>query len=319
MFSIAHNLTGGANTLAEAYYRFVPTTTIQRIASADKFCWSGRLAVSNDRMLWSVRSNADWEFTTGGSHAGIVVLSLPEIGALRMSERTRDDVAQPGEAMIQHLPATRSNVAYSDEAHARTTLKWSAAEVERCIGSTSENIKLAVLNAVPIIDLSSGRGPVILALLNAIAIDLAHPDLSSQLASNLMHEAVLRLIFEPVVSRWRDRHGRDAIRIMPRHVKQAVDFIHANAGAPIRIRDIADACCVTPRTLENGFKLFKDTTPLAYLRQVRLDGARRELETADVPRIADIAHRWGFADLGRFAERYRRAFGELPSETVRRR
>jgi AraC-like DNA-binding protein len=319
MFTIAHDLTGGPNALAEAFYRFVPSTQIKRIASPDKFRWSGRLSGSNGRMLWSVRSNADWEFTSSANDVGIVVLSLPESGALRMSQGNKDDVAAPGQAIIQHLPAIRSSCAYSVEGHARTTLKWNRTEVERAIGSEFENIKIAALDAVPILDLSRGRGPVILALLNAISIDLANPQISSPLASDLMHEAVLRLLFEPVVSRWRDRHGRDAIRIMPRHVKQAVDFMHANAGAPIRIRDIADACCVTPRTLENGFKVFKDTTPLAYLRQLRLKGARRDLESADIPRIAEIARRWGFADLGRFAERYRREFDELPSDTVRRR
>lgn len=34
--------------------------------------------------------------------------------------------------------------------------------------------------------------------------------------------------------------------------------------------------------------------------------------------VTDVAVRWGFFHLGRFAQQYRERFGVLPSETVRR-
>jgi AraC-like DNA-binding protein len=34
--------------------------------------------------------------------------------------------------------------------------------------------------------------------------------------------------------------------------------------------------------------------------------------------VAAVAHRWGFAHLGRFASAYRCRFGEPPSDTLRR-
>jgi AraC-like DNA-binding protein len=34
--------------------------------------------------------------------------------------------------------------------------------------------------------------------------------------------------------------------------------------------------------------------------------------------VHDVATRWGFWNLGEFAADYRRQFGELPSETLRR-
>jgi AraC-like DNA-binding protein len=33
--------------------------------------------------------------------------------------------------------------------------------------------------------------------------------------------------------------------------------------------------------------------------------------------VADVAFRWGFGHLGRFAEKYRERYGELPSETLK--
>jgi AraC family transcriptional regulator, ethanolamine operon transcriptional activator len=34
--------------------------------------------------------------------------------------------------------------------------------------------------------------------------------------------------------------------------------------------------------------------------------------------VMSVAHRWGFKHLGRFSATYRRTYGELPSDTLRR-
>jgi AraC-like DNA-binding protein len=52
-----------------------------------------------------------------------------------------------------------------------------------------------------------------------------------------------------------------------------------------------------------------------YLRAIRLRGAREDLTNArgrDL-RVTDVAMKWGFEHLGRFALAYRDFFGELPS------
>jgi transcriptional regulator GlxA family with amidase domain len=69
-----------------------------------------------------------------------------------------------------------------------------------------------------------------------------------------------------------------------------------------------------------AFRRHLDTTPTAYLRQVRLDAARIELLAAapeDRVTVTEVAYRWGFCSPSRFAERYRAAFGTTPSETLR--
>ena len=61
-------------------------------------------------------------------------------------------------------------------------------------------------------------------------------------------------------------------------------------------------------------------SPRAYLAAMRLDGVRRELVPTDPPaKVADVANRWGFWHMGQLAADYRKQFGELPSETLRRR
>jgi transcriptional regulator GlxA family with amidase domain len=59
---------------------------------------------------------------------------------------------------------------------------------------------------------------------------------------------------------------------------------------------------------------------MTYLQSVRLDRAHESLRRADPTRltVSAVAHRWGFAHLGRFASAYRLRFGEPPSETLRK-
>jgi AraC family ethanolamine operon transcriptional activator len=75
---------------------------------------------------------------------------------------------------------------------------------------------------------------------------------------------------------------------------------------------------VSERTLEYAFREQVGMPPARYLRLRRLNGARRELRAAapGTERVRDVAMRWGFWQLGRFAVEYRRLFAERPSDTL---
>jgi len=108
--------------------------------------------------------------------------------------------------------------------------------------------------------------------------------------------------------------------IASRDVKRAIDYMHANLEAPVTIADISSTAGVAGRTL---FKHFQDTrgvSPMQYLRNLRFEKAKQELLNAQAGMsVTEIAARWGFGHLGRFAVEYRKRFGESPSETLRRR
>ena len=46
---------------------------------------------------------------------------------------------------------------------------------------------------------------------------------------------------------------------------------------------------------------------------------RAASDPARRPTVADVAYRWGFTHLGRFAQDYRTRYGESPSQTLHRR
>ncbi len=108
-------------------------------------------------------------------------------------------------------------------------------------------------------------------------------------------------------------------RIAPPAVKRAMELIEGHAAEPLTVEDIAEAVGIGVRALQEGFRRHLETTPLAYLRDVRLERVRAEL-TIGAPgatTVTDIAFRWGFVHLGRFSLAYRQRFGETPSETLR--
>jgi len=72
------------------------------------------------------------------------------------------------------------------------------------------------------------------------------------------------------------------------------------------------------RALEYSFQDYVGISPHEYLRRCRLNRVRAVLRSSD-PRqatVSDVAMRFGFFHLGRFAREYARLFGELPSRTL---
>jgi transcriptional regulator GlxA family with amidase domain len=68
-----------------------------------------------------------------------------------------------------------------------------------------------------------------------------------------------------------------------------------------------------------AFRRHLDTTPMAYLRRVRLQHAHQQLQHADGQdgqTVTRVALDWGFASASRFAAYYRAAYGRAPSETL---
>jgi AraC-like DNA-binding protein len=107
----------------------------------------------------------------------------------------------------------------------------------------------------------------------------------------------------------------------PASVRRAVAFIQNNPELDISVADIARAAHVSVRAVQLAFRRHLDTTPMRYLRRVRLDLAHTDLQAtnpADGVTVTDIAMRWGYADPSRFAAEYRTAYGEHPHVTLRR-
>ncbi|GLW89487.1 AraC family transcriptional regulator [Actinokineospora globicatena] len=112
--------------------------------------------------------------------------------------------------------------------------------------------------------------------------------------------------------------GADRHDAYPPTLRRAIAYLEDNAARDISLADVAAASRVTVRAVQMAFRRHLDTTPLAYLRRVRLDHAHRELRSAapGEDTVTAVAARWGFFNAGRFTGYYREAFGVLPSQTL---
>jgi AraC-like DNA-binding protein len=106
----------------------------------------------------------------------------------------------------------------------------------------------------------------------------------------------------------------------PLAVRRAEDYLMANLSNPISIADVAAAAGTSARTLSREFRRHRETTIKRFLSERRLEAANRELLAAGpgVTNVTQVALNLGFEQLGRFAADYKKAFGELPSETLTR-
>ena len=88
-------------------------------------------------------------------------------------------------------------------------------------------------------------------------------------------------------------------------------------GFELDVDDIAKRSGYSRRSLELIFKKSVGVPPARWFMNLRLNGALRDLLAAEPGcRVADVAAKWGFRHPPRFADYYRRAFGELPSRTL---
>ncbi|MCO5976106.1 helix-turn-helix domain-containing protein [Ideonella oryzae] len=99
-------------------------------------------------------------------------------------------------------------------------------------------------------------------------------------------------------------------------VARAQAFVRDDPETPHTVATLCQALGVSRRTLQAAFQQVTGLAPAAFLRTVRLAGARRALKTARS--VAEAATQWGFWHLGLFAQDYRELYDELPSQTWRR-
>lgn len=118
------------------------------------------------------------------------------------------------------------------------------------------------------------------------------------------------------------RFHRHARPYASRHdiVDAAQAFVRAHLADPVAIGHLCRVIGVSERTLRNAFDEVCGVSPKQFVLRARLAevhaALRRESRQATVTTIATD---YGFYELGRFACRYKAAFGEYPSDTLRAR
>lgn len=115
----------------------------------------------------------------------------------------------------------------------------------------------------------------------------------------------------------RNHHTRQARN---RVVKLAEDYALSHTEGRLSVTDLCVATGVSERTLQYAFQEVMGMSPLAYLTKLRLHRVRKALRmgTYGSTTVSTQALKWGFWHFGDFSRAYKDCFGELPSESLRR-
>jgi AraC-like DNA-binding protein len=191
-------------------------------------------------------------------------------------------------------------------------------QLERMLGTPVRR----PLRFSPTLDVSSGAGRSWAWLVRLLADDvdnpgglIDHPLLGPRLREDLVC-GLLAAADHPYRGRLAEP-GRGVVA--PKAVRRAVEAIHEQPEQPFTAGQLADLAGVGQRALQDGFRRHLGVSPMEYLRDVRLCRAHEELRNAapSGAGVAEVAYRWGFFHLGRFAARYRARYGVSPSQTRR--
>ncbi len=102
-------------------------------------------------------------------------------------------------------------------------------------------------------------------------------------------------------------------------VRIVEEFIAANWDKPVDVAAMATVAGISARSLFRQFKQYRGYSPADFAKKVRLERARAMLEqSVEAGSVTQVALKCGFQNPGHFARDFRIAFGELPSETLRK-
>jgi AraC-like DNA-binding protein len=246
-------------------------------------------------------------------------VTLPTTGRVLTRQGRHEVAAGPDMAAVFRpgLPVYTLRDAHASELEIKIERSALEAELSGLLGRPIHG----PIDLQPAMPLNHGPGRSWSRLVRLLRDEVDHPRSLIHhplIAEQLRHSIISGLLLS-VSHRYHDELIAPAQPGPPRAIRRALDAIHDEPERPFNVADLAGIAGMSVRSLQEGFRRHLGCAPMSYLQQVRLGRAHDALRHADPSRItvASVAHRWGFAHLGRFASAYRIRFGQTPSETLR--
>ncbi|XVU21878.1 AraC family transcriptional regulator [Actinoplanes sp. CA-054009] len=285
-----------------------------------RFAFSGDVVMLGPITLGEISYGADIHVTIADLETAYHVLA-PVTGTLRSRHRGTVVMADPTRAAV-YRPVGDIDLEWPGNCRL-LSVKVERATLERELDAALDQQIVTPLLLGASFDLIDGPGRTWASLVRLLLAELRHAD---------------GLAAQPrMASRWRDLlvsglamtvehpYGEEPAGLQgpnrPRTVKRTLDAMHAEPWRPYTANDLAAIAGVGVRVLQEAFRQHVGMSPLTYLRRLRLDGVHAELSRSDPwqVNVSEVAYRWGFTHLGRFAGAYKARYGVPPSQTLRER
>ena len=334
--------------------RFDMLTTFSLVCASDPAELDARSRVSHrfagtsrayryqlrDRALWRMRFD-DPIFSRATRGAGAIVVSHGESrfatevsiegegdlfcfttllqGDLTVIERGKPAVGNAAHGLA-FRPGQETGLVTSDDS-LRTNVFIKVGEVEEALEHMLDTRLRKPLEFRPTLDWSGGLASSLKFQLDLVTHEFERPDgvADNAVALASTTDLLVALVLRGARHSHSDQLDLGADCAVPAYVHRAEEFMRVHGAEPLRIPDIAAAAGCSVRTLNAVFKRFRGRTPLAALHAIRLEQVHAELcrSAGDAP-IGAVARRYGFTNASRFVAAFRRRFGEMPLDAVRR-
>lgn len=320
----------------------MPLAAFPALATTEPSAWQAHLARHGISALVEPLGPAPFALALSEVRLGRLALRVERGTACRLAVRAAEqhqlllhlDGAAPSTATLAGTPhaVDTANAVLLPDQPATLELAAGATRLSLLVPPSALRRRLeAVLGRsvhdapafAPALDLTRGPGASLLGSLRWLLAELEREpaQAASPLLAATWEELLLGLLVarlpHSASARLAEAPARDAASWL---VRRAEAWLEARAAEPVGMDRLAEAMGVSLRLIQLAFRKERDCTPLEFLRDCRLDLARKRLLRAgEGDTVAQIALDCGFAHLSRFSGAYRRRFGEHPSATLRRR
>jgi AraC-like DNA-binding protein len=148
-----------------------------------------------------------------------------------------------------------------------------------------------------------------------------HAAFESSMASTIAAASLVELGAAIIGLRQPSECAHPGRRKLPREeiIRRAGQLFAEREGEHVSLAELVEAVQVSERTLRTAFNECYGVSPVRYLQLRNLHRVHRALNRAepDETTVAQVLLQHGEWEFGRFATRYRRLFGERPSETLK--
>ena len=134
----------------------------------------------------------------------------------------------------------------------------------------------------------------------------------------LDYERAEEALIDRFFSLVREKPLRRSGTLSPQTLRKAREILHEHADTYYTIAQLAKETGLSQRNLQYLFKKHLGVSPKHYYLGVKFRRIRDEIIRGQHEPLAETALRHGFYHAGHFSAVYRRFFGELPSQTIRK-
>jgi AraC-like DNA-binding protein len=299
------------------FSRILSPHALRLVHDRDRLDVCCRMVELGEAMLVYARYGAAVRLDPGALE-DFYLVGMPIAGASTIRSAGWELVSHPAIASVQSclLPIQTQ----WDEGCSKLSIKIPRSALERRLAGLLGYAPSRPVEFLPRLELDSERGATWNGLIRFLLAELTPQScyLTTPVGRRTLDDTLISTLLLVQPHNYSEALHAPAPAAAPSYVRRAEEMIASDPLLEDGLGGVAEQLGISVRTLYAGFRRYRKSTPLNFVRAQRLAKAREILCGAPPgTRVTDVALSVGYSHFGRFAAEYRARYGELPSATLR--